>query len=105
MRRRTITLLAATAMTLGAMAVPAAAVDVHEPHPHVLLVGVEMTEMGPTYRKCVDLAGGRSIPLNALHANVHSPGGVDEFGRGINSRGIRTAGHAVAPYTCETLPF
>ncbi len=105
--KRTLTLLSAVLLALGMMAGPAAAqVDVDEPHPHSLLIGFGDDDGPPTYDRCVDLAGGRDQPLRSHHDNVHTGGGVDdESGQGVNVKGIRTAGHAVIPYSCDNLPF
>lgn len=101
MIKRAITLAAATALAVGAMAGTASAhevPDLSEPHPHALVLGVEveMTEEGPvlSFRKCVDLAAGRTLRTNNHHENLHKPG---EF------HGTKQAGHVVAPYTCAQL--
>ncbi len=61
-------------VTLGLLmaAVPLLAQD-FEPHPHALVLGVEIDEFGePTsFRKCVDLAANEALPLNAQHQHVH----------------------------------
>jgi hypothetical protein len=63
-------------------------------HPHMLVQRpvVEMID-GVLYltgfRKCVDLAGGRAVPLNAHHANIHT----GTAGQALFER----AGHAVIP--------
>ena len=93
--KRACAIAAASAATLAMSGMTASASD-HDhgvpDHGHVLLLGV--TEDG--FRKCVDLAGGRSVPLVAHHDRVHAPE-IGEDGRGINVRGIRQAGHAVVP--------
>lgn len=68
-------------------------------HGHILLLGVGDDD----YRKCVDLAGGRSVPLVAHHGRVHAPE-IGDDGRGINVKGIRQAGHAVVP-TAPLSPY
>lgn len=117
MQWRIATLLAAV-MVLSMMAVPAAAgehggspPDLDEPHPHVLLLGADVTDveepdegMPPyivtDYDKCVDLAGGQTMRHNRFHDNVH-------FGRA--GAALRAAGHIVLPFAnCDTvdeLPF
>ncbi len=107
MRRMTI-VLASLLVTMASAAIPAAAEGhgpphLHDPHPHVLLLGVdaEFPEIGPpivnSYERCVDLAHSRSLPKNNHHWKLH-------FGTaGGNLSG--KAGILVAPYTCESLPF
>lgn len=59
-------------------------------HPHLLVLGLEFDAVGEPvgFRKCVDLAAGRSLPLNSQHAHVHfGTAGVALF----------EAGHAVVP--------
>ena len=106
MMRRTTTLVAAVLLMLGMVAGPAAA-D-HDPlpeHSHVLLLHVQETDEGLTYRKCVDLAGGN--PNDAHHHSVHT----GTAGFGDPARGITRAGHIAIPLgliwpgaTCEDLP-
>lgn len=93
--KRACAIAAATAATLtfGGASVSADGGDHEVPdHGHILLLGVD----GNDFRKCVDLAGGRSVPLVAHHDRVHAPE-IGDDGRGINVRGIRQAGHAVVP--------
>ena len=42
------------------------------PHGHLLVLGVEFTETGPTYRKCIEVAAGRTLPVHAHHENFHA---------------------------------
>lgn len=106
MTGRMITLAAAVLLMLAMVAGPAAA-D-HDPtpeHSHVLLLHVQETSEGLTYRKCVDLAGGN--PNDAHHHSVHT----GTAGFGDPSRGITRAGHIAIPLglimpgaTCDDLP-
>ena len=106
--KRIIILATALVLMLVSLVGPASAVEhgpphLHDPHPHVLLLGVdaEFFEQGPpvvhSYTRCIDLAHSRALPKNNHHWKVH-------FGTaGANLSG--NAGHLVAPYTCDTLPF
>jgi hypothetical protein len=91
--KRACAIAAASAAALALGGVTASADGGGTPdHGHILLIGV--TEDG--FRKCVDLAGGKSVPLVAHHERVHATA-IGEDGRGINVKGIRQAGHAVVP--------
>jgi hypothetical protein len=97
--KRGCAIAAASAATLALSGVTASA-DGGEhttpDHGHILLIGFDPATF--SFRKCVDLAGGKSVPLVAHHERVHAPQiGPDD--RGINVRGIRQAGHAVIPTT------
>jgi hypothetical protein len=95
---------AAATLAVGGMTASADTGEHETPdHGHFLLLGFTTDGQSFDYRKCVDLAGGRSVPLVAHHAQVHAPE-TDEFGRGINVKGIRQAGHAVVP-TAPITPF
>jgi hypothetical protein len=66
--------------------------DVPE-HGHVLVLGFEffgVVDGVPqfTFRKCVDLAGGRALTNNAHHATVHT---------GMAGAALQRAGHVVIP--------
>ena len=89
-----LTLTAAAALAVAAA--PSAAADEHgapviPPHPHVLVLGAELDSSGRVllgYRKCVDIASNRALPLNSQHEHIH-------FGRaGI---ALHDAGHAFIP--------
>lgn len=91
-----LTVAAATATALAVTAVPSATAEEHEPpaippHPHVLVLGAETDATGRVllgYRKCVDVAANKALPLNAQHEHIH-------FGRaGI---ALEHAGHAFIP--------
>jgi hypothetical protein len=71
------------------------------PHGHMLVLGVEYRGGEPVgFRKCVDLAAGRPLRLNAHHAHSHT---------GAAGQALRNAGHLViptaplTPLTCELL--
>ena len=101
MRRLTV-LVAVVVMLLGLVAGPAAAdrpPPFDEPHNHALLIGadVEFLEEPPPgvppyiihgFRRCVELAGGQPVPLQAHHDRVH-------FGRA--GEALIGAGHLVVP--------
>jgi len=59
-------------------------------HGHVLVLGITLDETGEPsgFRKCIDLAAGRHLPLTAHHATVHT---------GRAGEALWKAGHAVAP--------
>jgi hypothetical protein len=59
------------------------------PHGHVLVLGVDMGGTVPTYRKCIDLAHGKALKLNAHHASVHTGTAGDAL--------WDIAGHGVIP--------
>lgn len=80
-------------MGLVVVAIPAGAEE-HEPpptHPHMLVLGLELdaNEEPVGYRKCVDLAANRKIPLNAHHAHLHTGTAGEKL--------FTKAGHAVVP--------
>ena len=95
--KRAIVLLLALGMLVGGLVGTGVADD---EHPHML---IQRPVVGPIvegdevtgfeligYRKCVDLAAGRPVPLHAHHANIH-------IGSGGGSAGLANAGHAVVP--------
>ncbi|NDL55812.1 hypothetical protein [Phytoactinopolyspora mesophila] len=82
-------LLFAGGLLLGATAMPAQS-EV-PPHPHMLVLGLQLDADGEPvgFKRCVDLAAGKPVPLNAHHAHVHT---------GTAGEMLRTkAGHAVVP--------
>lgn len=86
-----LVLVAALAMSLGMFGTAGA--QGPPPHGHVKLLHAEWTGAGPTtdvtaYRKCVDLAGGNQLPLNAHHSTVH---------QGRAGQALAQAGHLVIP--------
>jgi hypothetical protein len=96
--KRACAIAAASAAALALGGVTASADggehDTIPDHGHILLIDFN----GATFefRKCVDLAGGKSVPLRAHHERVHATA-IGPDGRGINVKGIRQAGHAVVP--------
>jgi hypothetical protein len=103
--KRSISLSVVIALALSLMAGTAAASPLDDPHPHVLLLGADISwvEPGPgqppyiieSYRKCVDLAGGQTLEHNRFHHNVH-------FGQA--NRALVGAGHIVVPFaSCAEL--
>ena len=69
------------------------------PHPHMLVLGLQFDETGEPigFRRCVDLAGNRRLPLNAQHLHMHfGTAGVNLFER---------AGHVVVPGAPFPEPF
>lgn len=103
--KRSVTLAAVIALALSLMAGPAAASPLDDSHPHVLLLGADITWKVPApgmppyiindYRRCVDLAGGQALKHNRFHDNIH-------FGRA--NRALVGAGHIVVPFAnCATL--
>ena len=89
MRRALVAVLLVLGMSLGVLAAPALAQGPPR-HPHMLVIGLELDENGNPvgFRRCVDLAGGRALPLRAHHAHVHT---------GRAGEALRNAGHAVVP--------
>lgn len=88
MKRLSI-LLVAVAALLGLAVGPAVAQL--PPHPHMLILGLELDETGEPvdFRKCIDLASGHPVPLNAHHSALH-------VGRGGEAL-FTHAGHLVVP--------
>lgn len=89
-------------LVLVAVAIPAAAQEEFDRHPHMLLQRpeIDLIEGAPHlvgFRKCVDLAGNRPVPLHAHHEHLH-------FGdAGVSLGG--EAGHAVVPASPFPSPF
>lgn len=113
--KRISVLIAISAMMLGFSAVAAGADEAGgpPPHGHVLLLHADVTPnpffdpqdetTGPPYfihdfKKCVDLANGNKLPLNAHHSGIH----MGPAGEALRTR----AGHLtvpLAPYGPEGL--
>jgi hypothetical protein len=93
-KRIALALGAVAALSLGPLASGAAAHE-HEGgepprHAHVKLIGVVFDDGGVPVdaRKCISLANGRALPLNAHHAHLHTGrAGEAQF----------QAGHLVVP--------
>lgn len=86
--KRTIVLVLATVLLLGLQAAPA--LSQPPKHPHMLVLGLEVdADDNPVgYRRCVDLAAGRALPLQAHHDHIHT---------GAAGEALFNAGHAVVP--------
>ncbi len=113
--KRATLLFVATAMAVGLLAGTAGAgghqwhEDV-EPHGHVMLLGVELSENGVSYHRCVEFAAGRILRGPAHHHSVHTgAAGGSPFVQGA----LWNAGHAVIPlypfvpfpwFGCESFP-
>lgn len=91
-------LATAAAAALAVSGSPSTAAEHEEPapippHPHLLLIGAEVDFTGEEpvlldYRRCVDVAANRKLPLNAHHEHVH-------FGRA--GEALFQAGHLFIP--------
>ena len=105
MKRTTAVILTALTMVLGmvgmagAQAGPDWPADGPPPHGHMRLLHAEWSGpgVGPTtvihsFKKCIDLAAGEVVPIDAHHANLHV---------GKAGAAQRSAGHLVVP----TAPF
>ena len=98
--KRTMILLAAATTSLALLA-PAAGAQGPPPHAHVLLQQAAVDEslveiegepfirIEVEFRRCVDLAGGRPVPLHAHHQGVHT----GDAGDALRDK----AGHLVVP--------
>ena len=94
---RAVGVAATAALALMAATGQSATADAHEspipPHAHILVIGAEVggTEEEPVlldYRKCVDIAANRALPLGSQHEHVH-------FGRA--GEALFEAGHLFVP--------
>lgn len=99
MRRLSLLIVA---LSLMAMATPALAQEPEfepHPHPHMLVLGLELDASGEPvgFRKCVDLAANKALPLNAQHQHVH-------FGT-AGEHLFTNAGHVVVPGAPFPEPF
>ena len=99
MKRLGLFLVLLGIVALAAVAIPATAAE-HEheheldPHPHMLVQRPEIGLIGGVphlvgFRKCVDLANNRALPLQSHHHHIHTGG------TGVSIGG--EAGHAVVP--------
>lgn len=99
MIRRSAATLSAALLALAMLALPAAAME-HggelPEHGHIKLIGVDLEE--ETFHRCVDLANGRALRLNAHHDTVHVGNAGEALG-GEKGNGKRTKVHAVIPNT------
>ena len=91
MRTTTAVLAAAAAL---ALAVPGAAQadgghDGPVPeHGHMLVLGLQFGEDGVSYRKCIDVAAGKALPVHVHHDGLHA---------GRAGDALREAGHFPVP--------
>lgn len=71
---RVLLVLATAAVMVGALAAAAPAQQELPRHPHMFVLGVQFDETGEpvAYRRCIDLAANKALPLNAHHANLHT---------------------------------
>src|SRR5918994_6940102 len=97
MRRLSLLVLV---VSMLALATPASAQEPEfEPHPHMLVLGLELDASGEPvgFRKCVDLAAGEVLPLEAHHEQVH-------FGTAGEAL-FTKAGHVAVPGAPFPAPF
>ena len=88
-----LVLTVAAIALLGVISVNLAQPGPPPPHAHMLVQDFEVALIDGKphvvgWRKCVDLAANRAVPLNAHHAGVHT---------GAASEALSQAGHAVVP--------
>ena len=89
MRRMALVVATAGLMWVGPSApVHADGGSAVPPHGHMLVLGVEFGPTGPTFRKCVDIAAGRALPLHAHHEHLHT---------GQAGEALRAAGNFAIP--------
>jgi hypothetical protein len=90
MKRAFVALLSAGVM-VAVLGGPAVAHHHETPrHPHMLVLGVQFQGGEPVgFRKCVDVAGNRALPLNAHHDHLHT----GRAGQAL----FMNAGHVVVP--------
>jgi hypothetical protein len=72
--RRLVVVVAGWTLLIGLLAVPGLTEENDVPlHGHIMLQHVEVDESGSPigYRRCVELANGRHVPLHAHHDNLH----------------------------------
>jgi hypothetical protein len=89
MRKTTAVLAAAAALVLT---VPGAAQAHDGPvpeHGHMLLLGFQFGDDGTVrYRKCIDIAAGKALPVHVHHEGLHA---------GRAGDALRNAGHMPVP--------
>lgn len=99
MIRRIVLLISVLAVGSLALVIPAAGQEDFEPHPHMLVLGVEFDETGEpvAFKKCIDLAANQALPLTAHHEHMHfGTAGVALFDN---------AGHVAVPGAPFPAPF
>jgi len=86
---RSLVLLMSAGLLVGLLGTPGIAQQHPPRHPHMLVLGVQFDGEEPVdYRRCVDLAANRALPLSAHHAHVHT---------GTAAQALASARHAVVP--------
>jgi hypothetical protein len=95
MKKLLLPVSAAALVTIAAVAtLPANTAEAQgPPHGHMLVLHLEVELIGGVphavgFHRCVDLAGGRNVPLNAHHAHIHT---------GAAGGALQSAGHATVP--------
>jgi hypothetical protein len=70
--KRIVVLVLALSMLFAVQIGPVLSQDLPR-HSHIMLLGLEFDDTGEPigFRRCVDLAGGRDVPLHAHHDNLH----------------------------------
>ena len=96
-RTQLAAVMAATGLLFGTVTIAQAEEEIPL-HAHVMVTGVETTDAGfpfgtTSYRKCVTLAAGKELPLNAHHESIHT----GTAGYGNLEVGITRAGNYVVP--------
>jgi hypothetical protein len=76
-RAAAVLLLAGAASTAVAGYASAAGEGPVPEHGHMLVTGLQFTEDGVTFRRCVDVAAGKALPVHAHHDNFHAGRGGD----------------------------
>lgn len=81
-----------------ALAIPATGQEDFDQHPHMLVLGVEFDEFEEpvAFRKCVDLAANKRLPLHAHHQHMHF---------GTAGAKLFEAGNVVVPGAPFPAPF
>ena len=91
MRSTTAILAAAAALTVTLAVSGTAQADgtpAPPEHGHMLVLGIEFGEDGVRYRKCVDIAAGKALPVHVHHDGLHA---------GTAGVALRKAGHFPVP--------
>lgn len=92
MRKTALILATAASLALPLAGVGVAWGDESEDvpvHGHMLVLGLEFGEDGrPTFRKCIDVAAGKALPLHVHHGGLHA---------GTAGDALREAGHFPVP--------
>jgi hypothetical protein len=96
--KRIMILVLAMTMLVASQVIPAVSQEFPR-HSHIMLLHVQLDAEGEPvgYRHCVDLAGGRDVPLHAHHDQLH----CGDVGATLDER----AGHWVIPSKGFPSPF